>query len=306
MYEISEYALFYLKLEGIGNHEELMSIDVKEESFQMEKSRSKDLVEVLVELFKTVDKDLQSIEGYKCGTGEYGIKMQHFGPVLLAYTKIINKESVKSVYSLMALRLPRILRKMGVNGRFARGAFVKGFGWEIEEGDCRTLYGPVMDKAWHYLTVQAYSLRIIIEPEIFKVVSDRASYGEGKDGDWLPLYAYPDYDGQGVFHYLAYDPTCPSVLHDTIEVVVAEMKQTLKTIQQVTTNLASVYYKHDNSQSIRMSVALRDYVSKSISKWTGQKDIDILREVDPDIDAMFRSQFGSVSRKELSSGTNDR
>lgn len=295
MYEISEYVLFYLKLEGIGSQEELMSINVKEESFQTEKSRSKNLVEVLVEFFKKVDKDLQSIEGYKEGVGEYGIKMQHFGPVFLAYTKNINKESVKAVYSLMALRMPRILRKMGMNGRFARGALVKGFGWEIEEADCRTLYGPVMDKAWHYLTVQAYSLRIIIEPEIFKIVSDRASYGEGKDGDWLPLYACPDYDGQGIFHYLAYDPTCPSVFYDTIEVVVAEMKQTLKAIQQVTTNLASVYYWHDNSRSIGMSIALRDYVSKSICQWTGQKDIDVLREVDPDIDSMFRKQFASVS-----------
>lgn len=300
MYEISEYVLFYLKLEGIGNYEELRSIDVKEESFQIEKSRSKDLVEVLAEFFKTVDKDLQSIEGYKDGVGEYGIKMQHFGPVFLAYTKNINKESVKSVYSLMALRLPRILRKMGVNGRFVRGSLVKGFGWEIEELGCRTLYGPVMDKAWHYLTVQAYSLRIIIEPVIFKVISDRASYGKGKGGDWLPLYACADYDGQGIFHYLAYDPTCPSVLHDTVDVVVDEMKRMLKVIQKVTTNLASVYYRHDNSRSIGMSIALRDYVSKSICRWTGQKEIDVLREVDPDIDNMFRKHIANVFGRVLS------
>ena len=305
MYEIAEYVLFYLMIDGIGDREDLMSIDVKEESLQIEKLRAKGLSEVLVEFFELVDKDLRSFEGYANGVGEYGIRMQHFGPVFLAYTKNINTESVKAVYSLMALRLPRILRRMGMNGRFVRGALVKGFGWNIEEVGCRTLYGPVMDKAWHYLTEQAYSLRIIIEPEIFKVVSDRGSYGEGSGGDWLPRYACNDYDGQGIFHYLAYDPTCPAVLHDTVDVVVKEMKSTLRAIQQVTTNLASVYYKHDNSKSIRMSLALRDYVSMSICKWTGQKEIDLLREIDSDIDKMYRKHKARIVVESSQGGNAD-
>ncbi len=281
---IAEYIVFYLKLEGIGDHDELMSIGVKEESILIEKSRSKELVEALVELFELADKRLREFLGYATGVGDAGVKMQHFGPVFIAYIRNINKESVKAIYSLMALRLPRILRKMGMNGRFARGALVKGFGWEIEESGCHTLYGPVMNKAWHFLTEKAYSLRIIIEPEIFKIVSARESYGDGKDGDWLPGYACADYDGQGIFHYLAYDPQDPAVRHDTIEVVVDEMKRTLKAIVQVTTNLAGAYYKHDNSQAIRMSLALRDYVLRAICIWTGKSEIDVLREIDPAID----------------------
>ena len=72
------------------------------------------------------------------------------------------------------------------------------------------------------------------------------------------------------------------------------MKRMLKVIQKVTTNLASVYYRHDNSRSIGMSIALRDYVSKSICRWTGQKEIDVLREVDSDIDNMFRKHIANV------------
>ena len=87
------------------------------------------MVDSLVALFCAVDKDLRMFDGYATGVGEYGMQMQQFGPILLAYTKNINEESAKSVYSLMAIRLPRILRKMGVNCRFVRGAMVKGLGY---------------------------------------------------------------------------------------------------------------------------------------------------------------------------------
>jgi hypothetical protein len=220
-------------------------------------------------------------DGYAKGVGEYGMQMQQFGPIFLVYTKNINEESVKAVYSLMALYLPRILRKMGVNCRFVRGALVNGFGWDIEVAGRRTLYGPVMNKAWDYLINKAYSLRIIIEPELFKVVSNRQSYGLGKDGDWLPLYASIDYDGQGIFDYLVCDRNSPGVLHDTEEVVIDEMQRTLKAMQQVISNLVGTYYKHDNSKSVRMLLALREYILSSISKWTKRDKFDILKELDP-------------------------
>ena len=288
MYEVSEYILFYLMLEGIGVKEELHSIGVTDESIQIEKARSKKLVELLVEVLRSLDKDLMSVDCYKRGVQDFGIKMQHSGPMFLAYTKNTNEDSVKSLYALMALKLPRILRKMGMNGRFVRGSLVKGFGWEIEEAGCRTLYGPVMNKAWQYLTSYAYSLRIIIEPKLFKILSDRSSYGDSKDADWLPLYASKDYDGQGIFDYLACDRNSPSVLYDTEEVAINEMKRTLRAIQQVVSNLVGVYYKHDNSKSVRMSMALREYVLRSISRWTNRNELDILREVDPNIDRVYR------------------
>ena len=279
MYSVAEYVVFYLMMEGIGGYEELKSIGVRDESFHIEKSRSKEVVDSLSILFQSVDRDLRDFKGYAEGVGQYGMQIQHFGPVFLVYTKNINKESVKAVYSLMALRLPRILRKMGVNGRFVRGAMVKGLGWDIEISGCRTLYGPVMSKAWDYLMNKAYSLRIIIEQELFKVVSNRQSYGPGKDGDWLPLYASSDYDGQGIFDYLACDRNSPSVLYDTEDVVIDEMKRTLKSIQQVISNLVGAYYVHDNSKSVRMSLALREYILSSISKWTiGGSPIFLVRK----------------------------
>lgn len=287
MYTISEYVVFYLMIDSIGYYEDLKSIGVKDESLQVEKSQSKEMVDSLVALFCAVDKDLRMFDGYATGVGEYGMQMQQFGPILLAYTKNINEESAKSVYSLMAIRLPRILRKMGVNCRFVRGAMVKGFGWDIEVAGCRTLYGPVMNKAWDYLTNKAYSLRIIIEQELFKVLSNRQSYGPGKDGDWLPLYATTDYDGQGIFDYLACDRNSSGVLHDTEEVVIEEMSLTLKAIQRIISNLVGVYYIHDNSKTVRKLWALREYVLKSISLWTKRDKLDILRELDSNINRLY-------------------
>lgn len=286
MYEIAEYFVFYLKLETIGTEEDLASIGVRDQSIAIEKSQSKAIVDALAHLMKAVDRDLRQFQGYVEGIGEDGIKIQHFGPLFIAYLKNCNRESVKALYSLMAIRLPLILRKSGVSGRFYRGAFVKGIGWEIAEDGCATLYGPVMAKAWHALTRKAYSCRIVIETDIFKVVGDRDSYGSGKDGDWLPWYVRQDYDGQAIFDYLAYD----SLLADDPEkakVIVDEMKQTLRVIDQFTTKMAAVYFKHDNSKSVRMAIALQSYVVESISKWTGQDQGEILREL-PGREAIYR------------------
>lgn len=295
MYKVAEYFVFYLKLESIGAYEDLLSIGVKDSSYRIEKSQSKELVDTLAGLMTAVDRDLRMFEGYATGVGAEGVRMQHFGPVFIAYLQNLNKESVKALYSMMALRLPRILRKMGANGRFVRGAFVKGYGWEIREADCCTLYGPVMNKAWHFLTEMAYSPRIIIEPEIYEIVGSRACYGPGKDGDWLPLYATLDYDGQAIFDYLAHD-TIPPALPEKPEDVVSEMQQTLRVIHKVTTNMASVYYKHDNSNSIRMAVSLQSYVLQAICKWTVKSESEVMRETLPGMDAMYRKIMGQVSR----------
>ena len=295
MYKIAEYLVFYLKLETIGSEDDLVSIGVRERSIAIEKSHSKILVDALATLMKESDAGLHSFEGYREGVGEDGIKMQHFGPVFIAYVKNYNKESVKALYSLMAIRLPLILRKSGTKGRFYRGAFVKGLGWEISEGGCTTLYGPVMAKAWYTLTTKAYSCRIIIEQSIFKIVGSRDSYGPGEDGDWLPLYARRDYDGQAIFDYLAFDPILGK---DATKAkgIVKDMKQTLAVIDQFATKMAAVYYSHDNSTSVRMAVSLFDYVIESISSWTGQEAIEIIREL-PGRDKVYRNIMAAINKE---------
>lgn len=73
--------------------------------------------------------------------------------------------------------------------------------------------------------------------------------------------------------------TSPAVRYDTVNVVVAEMKTTLRILIKVLERLASKYAEHDNSLSVRMSLAVSDYLQESICKWTGQSKKAILDEV---------------------------
>lgn len=276
--EVKEYLLFYLKFETIGNCDDLMAIGVTKSSMASEQIRAMEIADRLSALLAERDSALRAQSAYCTGIGDVGVSFQHFGPVMLAFLPVLNEESVKSLYALMALTLPRVIRKMGCQGRFVRGAFVKGFGWEIAEGNCSTLYGPIMHKAWHTLTEMAYSPRIIIEEEIYEILSQRESFGPGKDGDWLPMYVKRDYDGQGILHYLAHDRTSPFVLHDGIENVITEMKVTLATIVGLTQRISSQHKVHDGSAAIRMALALEDYVGNSICEWTKADRGKVMRD----------------------------
>lgn len=276
MCKIREYIVLYLMLDRLGRKEDLLSLGVQQSSIESEDIRRKAIADAITEMFFRYDADLRKNTGYAQGVGTVGIQGQHFGPATLMFVPHLNKESVKAMYALAAIGLPRVLRKMGTMGRFVRGALVKGFGWEIAEGRCRTLYGPVMAKAWNVLTERAYSPRIIIEEEIYKIVSDRSSYGPGRDGDWLPLYVKRDYDGQGIFDYLAYDEDSPSIRHDGRDVVVREMREMLHCIVQISSNWASHCSEHDSSASVRMLLALSDYVKDSLGAWTNESGACII------------------------------
>ena len=279
MYKVQEYIVFYLRVESPWRYEDLVSIGVREESWNNELTHQKELIDAVAAMIDRWHTDLMNIESYAMGIGSSRVTIQHFGPCLLFYLPNQNCESTKAMYALAAIGLPRILRKLGMKCRFVRGAFVHGYGWEIEEDGLHTLYGPVMQKAWKMMVELAYSPRIIIEQEIFNVVSARSSYGSGPDGDWLPIYARRDIDGLGIFDYLAKDLTSPAVRYDTVNVVVAEMKTTLRILIKVLERLASKYAEHDNSLSVRMSLAVSDYLQESICKWTGQSKKAILDEV---------------------------
>lgn len=267
MYSVSEYVLFYLKFENMGSPDDLRAIGVCDSSIESEMVIQKKVVDALSSMVNEWDVHLRQNKSYAAGVGEGGVITQHFGPLFLAYVPVVNDESVKSLYALMALSLPRILRKMGCMLRYVRGAFVKGYGWLISESGCKTLYGPIMAKAWHTATKLAYSPRIIIEQDIFDIVHDRNSYGLGPDGDWMPLYSMRDYDGQGIFHYLAHDLESPSIKFDTINVVVQEIKNMHRLIRNVMQKLASRCTMHDSSESIRMSLALEMYVRSAAEEW---------------------------------------
>lgn len=276
--DVQEYVLCYLKFETIGSEEDLKSIGVKEQSLISEKIRATEIADKLSVVIEDCDKTLRAQPAYARGVGEVGVRVQHFGPIVLAYIPQLNEESDKALYALMVIALPRIIRKMGRNGRFVRGSLVKGFGWVINEGRCSTLYGPIMHKAWHVLTEMAYSPRIIVEEQLFEKLEDRKAYGPGKDGDWLPLYLKRDYDGQGIFHYLAKDLEAPSIKSEGREQIIADMKETLSAIVLVTRNLSNRHFVHDNSESIRMSLALQDYVGNSICDWTNELRKNVMEE----------------------------
>ena len=270
MHDVKEYALFYLKFENLGSYEDLRAIGARDDSIESEMELQKIVVDALSNMVRDWDVRLHTSNSYASGIGEGGLLTQHFGPLFLAYTPVVNEDSIKSLYALMAFSLPRLLRKMGSMLRYARGAFVRGHGWMISEGDCKTLYGPIMAKAWRTLTKLAYSPRIIIEEDIFAIVHSRDSYGPGPDGDWLPLYSKRDYDGQGIFHYLAHDFTSTSVKNDTVNVVVDEIKTMHNGICHGVQKMADQYATHDSSESIRMSLALEMYVRNALSEWTGK------------------------------------
>lgn len=276
MPQIREYIVFYISIETVGSRAALVSMGANETSLLHELEIYKKLVDAFSELTLKWDRELRAVNSYANGIGESKISVQHFGPLFLAYFPIINGNSVKAMYSLMALSLPRILRKLGTRARYVRGALTRGFGWQIAAEDCSTLYGPVMEKAWRLMTDAAYSPRIIIDPEIFKIVSERASFGPGVDGDWLPMYAVRDYDGQGIFDYLAFDLESQSAKNDTIPLIVQELEQFLGGLVCLANNLACQMFERDNSDAVRKTLPLQDYVATALCKWSGRNRKEVM------------------------------
>lgn len=270
MYKIVEYVVLYLLIENLGTYDDLVSIGIKEENWESEMASRKKIVDAICTMIVQWNEKLLDEKYYARGVGDAKVELQHFGPVFLVYLPILNLDSIKVIYTIAALCLPRVLLKLGTTGRFVRGALTKGYGWKIEEGNCQTLYGPVMHRAWKITNDWDYSPRVIIDHDVFEVVSDPSNYGAGEDGQWLLLYARRDYDGQGILDYLAHDTGSRSVMIDSEEVVIEEMKTMLTIIRSLIEALARKSVEHDNSTSIRKALVLEDYLRTSIFSWTGE------------------------------------
>lgn len=269
MNNLDEYLVFYMVIEPFVPFDIMQSIGISPEPIQEEMFKHTNIANALQPMFKDDHNQLCRVQEYAKGVQNQAITMQQFGPAFIAYFRNENAYSVKSLYALVAIFLPRILRKMGNQGRLVRGAFVKGYGWEIKEGTCRTLYGPIMYKAWDYLTKRAYSPRIMIEPALYEYVSNVDNYDTKGDGEWITQYVREDFDGQPIFDYLVHASGVKNGDEDTDEVIINEIRRSLSVVVQSFNELALRDIERDFSSIIRTRIALREYILESLMKWAG-------------------------------------
>lgn len=274
MSSIGEYLVFYLVIEPFVRFDAMRQRGVRAGSIQEEMNKHTNIAHALQPMFKDDHKLLCQVEEYAKGVRNQTIEMQQFGPAFIAYLRNDNEYSVKSLYALMAVFLPRILRKMGTQGRLVRGSFVKGCGWTVEAGSCKTLYGPVMHKAWNYLTKRAYSPRILVGPDIYECISNGDNYDCKSDGEWIKQYVREDFDGQPIFDYLVHASGVKNGDEDPDDVIIKELRSMLKVIVNAVNSLALNDADRDFSNAIRTRLALMDYVSYSITKWAGTQRFD--------------------------------
>lgn len=202
---VQNYVVFYIKVESplveVNDSREWFSA----ETLDKELSWSTNVTAALGDAIRNLDQLLRDSPSYSREMHDIGIRTQYIGDYLLVYAPE-ERDIVRSLFVLMVLRNAEYFRKLASRGTFVRGAFTKGLGWELtsKEG-AHTLYGPVMSDAYKLMMDIAWKPRVVIDERIFKIVSDRVSYGPGKDGDWISKYATRDFDGVGVVNYLVFD-----------------------------------------------------------------------------------------------------
>ena len=216
---------------------------------------------------KKVDNSLRSSSSYLEEMRDVKVHVQYLGDMLLVYAPE-KRDIVRSMYSLTVLRTCELIRKIASRGTFVRGALMRGLGWELStEGGHRTLYGPVMSDAYRLMTDIAWKPRIVIDEEIFEVVSSRASYGPGPDGDWLPKYSKRDYDGVGIVNYLVYDNEYVMAKPDEARTVVSDLKKSCESILRYVKFLAGRTERHDYASHAQRLVPLYEEMSSALMDW---------------------------------------
>lgn len=166
----------------------------------------------------------------------------------------------------MILRNSWLFRLLGSRGTFVRGAFTKGLGWEISGRNCKsTLYGPVMYKAYMWATKIEWRPRVVIDELIFKIVSDRSSFGPGKDGDWLPQLVSRDFDGVGYFNYLAYDEAFAAENIEQAKETITNLEKMKDDVLQYIKYIAGASPEH-TAHGLRL-VPLVEEIDNAISEW---------------------------------------
>lgn len=265
---VEQYVVFYVNIESplveIQDSKDWIDSDKVEKEIYW----SNKMAELIGAAVGDLDRSLRRVPSYSHEMEGVEVRIQRVGNYLLVYVPE-RHDVIKSMYALMILRNTEFFRELASRGTFVRGAFTRGLGWELQSGQGRrTLYGPVMADSYKLMTDIAWKPRLVVEESIFKIISDRSSYGPGKDGDWLPLYAERDFDGVGFVKYVAFDEefAC-SHLKESCETI-EDLKKARDITRRYIQVLANRYEKCDYSEHVQRLVPLQEEFSNAIDEWS--------------------------------------